>query len=471
MAIVSAARRPALPLLSKTENRTVMKAPEWIRLDNASIIYPSCRTKNYATLYRMAVALDEPVNTALLDAALRTTATRFPGLCYTLDKGVFWWFLRRLENAPVSGPIPAHRPFNFRRNGGYMFKVGAGGNRITLDMFHVLTDGTGGMTFLLTLTAEYLKLRYGCDIPAGKWILDTAQEPQAAELEDSFDAFSGKKGSLDREQRAYHVRGTVVGRGELNDIKMSFPSAAVRARAEASGATVTEFLAAVMIHSLQQVREADPRSRKRASLKLEIPVNLRPIFGSATLRNFSSYVHVGTDVGNGPMTFPEILEEVKQQKRLFVNARRLTTRIAANVALEDNLAIRCLPIFIKRPAINIINRLKGENYCSQVLSNLGNLVLPEAMAAHVRDIDFMLGRTRQRSGSVACLSYGGRLNLHFSRRIAESDFEDAFLRQMASLGLEAAVEHLTPSRAPEKAEKNRPMRWAKVGLFQPYFAI
>lgn len=448
-----------------------METPNWIRLDNASIIYPSCKTKNYATLYRMAVALDEPVSVSLLNAALRTTAKRFPGLCYTLDKGFFWWFLRRLETTPEAGPVPAHKPFSFRRNGGYMFKVGVADNRITLDMFHVLTDGTGGMTFLLTLTAEYLKLRYGADIPAGKWILDTAQEPQPAELEDGFDAFSGKKGSLDKEQRAYHVRGTVVGWGELNDIKMSFSAAAVRAKAAEYGATVTEFLAAAMIHSLQQVREADPRRGKRASLKLEIPVNLRPIFGSATLRNFSSYIHVGTDVSNGPMTFAEILSEVRGQKRLFLNARRLTTRIAANVALEDNLAIRCLPIFIKRPAINIINRLKGENYCSQVLSNLGNIELPEAMAAHVRDLDFMLGRTRQRSGSVACLSYGDRLNLHFSRRIVEWDFESAFQQQMAAMGLTATAEHLKPSRAPEEAEKTRPMRWAKVGMFQPLLVI
>lgn len=449
-----------------------MKTPESIRLDNASIIYPSCKTKNYATLYRMAVALDEPVSASLLDAALRTTARRFPGLCYTLDKGIFWWFLRRLENAPEAEPVPAHRPFNFRRNGGYMFKVGYWENRITLDMFHVLTDGTGGMTFLLTLTAEYLKLRYGSDIPASKWILDTAMEPQAAELEDSFDAFSGKRGRLDKEQRAYHVRGTVIGWNELNNIKMSFSSDAVRAKAAECGVTVTELLSAVMIHALQEVRAADPRSRKRASLKLEIPVNLRPIFGSTTLRNFSSYVHVGTDVSNGPLAFDEILDEVRKQKRLYLNARRLTTRIAANVALEDNLAIRCLPIFIKRPAINIINRLKGENYCSQGLSNLGDIALPEAMAAHVRDIDFMLGRTRQRSGSVGCVSYGGRLNLNFSRRIVEWDLEAAFLRQMESLGLTAQAEHQKPSHAPgEEEEKYRPMRWAKVGMRESLLLI
>ena len=449
-----------------------MKTPESIRLDNASIIYPSCRTKNYAAMYRMSVALDEPVSVSLLGTALRTTAKRFPGFCYTLDKGIFWWFLRRLENAPEAEPIPAHKPFNFRRNGGYMFRLGYLENRITLDMFHVLTDGTGCMTFLLTLTAEYLKLRYGSDIPAGKWILDTEQAPQAAEMEDGFDAFSGMKGHLDKEERAYHLPGTVTGWNELNNIKMSFSAAAVRAKAAEYGASVTEFLSAGILHSLQQVRENDPSPRKRPTLTIEIPVNLRPIFGSATLRNFSSYVHVSTDVGNGPMTFDEILDEVCRQKRLFVSRRRLTTRIAANVALEDNIAIRCLPIFIKRPAINIINRLKGDNYCSQCLSNLGNIVLPEAMAAHVRELDFMLGRTRQRSGAVACVTCGDRVNLNFSRRIVEWDFEAAFLQWMGSMGLPAIAEHQKPSCAPgEEEEKYRPMRWAKVGMRESLLLI
>ena len=449
-----------------------MNAPSWTRLDNASIIYPSCRTRKYATIFRLAVTLDQEVSQDLLGQALRNSIKRFPGFRYTLDKGFFWWFLRRLENEPVTAPPFAMRPFRFRKNGGYLFKAGCDGNRIVLDFFHALTDGTGAMTFAMSLTAEYIRLRYGVDIPAGKWILDLDQEPLKEEMEDSFDSFSGTKGSLDKEARAYHLHGTEESAGKLNNVKVSLPLDKMLDLAKENGCTVTELVTAVMLLSLQEVRSSKPVIGDSPFLKVEVPVNLRHMFGSRTLRNFSSYVHLGIDVRNGNLSFGDILQEVKLQKRLYVNPHRLTTRVAANVALEDNLAIRSIPLFIKRLAINFINSHKGENYCSQTFSNLGEISLPEGMCGHVRDIDFILGRPQQKSGACACVSYGNRLNLNFSRKIVEHGFEDAFVRNLQTMGIEAGVEYSIPSeKAGARKSPSIPMRWAKVGMLRTLLLI
>ncbi|MBO7117276.1 MAG: hypothetical protein J6V81_01210 [Bacteroidales bacterium] len=450
-----------------------MKTPAWTRLDNASIIYPSCRTRKYATIFRLTVTLDEEVSEPLLGDALRNCMKRFPGFRYTLDKGFFWWFLRRLENDPVTAPPFAMRPFNFRKNGGYLFKAGCDGRCIVLDFFHALTDGTGAMTFLMSLTAEYIRLRYGAAVPAGKWVLDLEEEPLKEEMEDSFDRFSGTKGSLDKETRAYHLHGTEEPAGVLNNIKISLPLDKMQDLAKANGCTLTELVTAVMLLSLQDVRSRRPVIGDSPFLKVEVPVNLRPMFGSRTLRNFSSYVHLGIDVRNGALPFEDILQEVKLQKRLYVNPHRLTTRVAANVALEDNLAIRSIPLFIKKMAINFINSHKGENYCSQTLSNLGEISLPDEMRRHVCDIDFILGRPMKKSGACTCVSYGNHLNLNFSRKIAERGFEDAFIRNLENMGITAQTEASTPS------EKNRavtkaysiPMRWAKVGMLRTLLLI
>ena len=90
------------------------------------------------------------------------------------------------------------------------------------------------------------------------------------------------------------------------------------------------------------------------------------------------------------------------------------------------------------------------------------------MASHVRDIDFILGRPQKKSGSCACVSYGNRLNLHFSRKIAEHGFEDAFIRNLEEMGIMAEVVARTPSDKPSGAEKapSIPMKWARVGLLQ-----
>ena len=450
-----------------------MKAPAWTRLDNASIIYPSCRTRKYATIFRLTVTLDETVSPVLLDEALKTTSNRFPGFRYTLDKGLFWWFLRRLENDPKALPRMPMRPFSFKKNGGYLFRTGYEDNRIYLDIFHALTDGTGAMTFLMSLTAEYLRLRYGIDIPADKWVLDPRQEPLKEEMEDSFDRFSGTKGSLDKESRAYHLPGREELPGVLNDIRISLPLPAVRAKAAELGCTVTELLAAVMLQSAQEVRSRDNAIGASPFIKVEVPVNLRPVFGSRTLRNFSSYVHLGIDVRNGDIPFKDILEEVKLQKRLFVHPHRLTTRIAANVALEDNLAIRSIPLFIKKPVINFINSHKGDNYCTQTLSNIGVVTLPEPMRSHVRDIEFILGRTKKKSGSCACVSYGDTLNIHLTRKIAEHEFEDRIIRIFKEMGIEGEACDSVPSKKRHGAEAFPilPMQWARVAPLRTLLLI
>ena len=141
-----------------------MTIPKETRLENAAIIYPSCRTRKYATMFRLSVTMDDPVNPDILNQALQATMERFPSFRYTLRNGAFWWYLRLLNHQPGVRKTQPFLPFSFRSNGGYLFKLGYEGDTINLDIFHALTDGTGGMTFLLSLAAEYARLRYGSRI-------------------------------------------------------------------------------------------------------------------------------------------------------------------------------------------------------------------------------------------------------------------------------------------------------------------
>ena len=415
-----------------------MTAPEWTRLENSAIIYPSCSTRKYATLYRMSVTLDTQVDEEKLQQALVSVMRRFPSFRYTIRRGLFWWFLQKLENEPKLVRRGDLTPINLKRNGGYMFRLSCDGCRIDMDVYHALTDGTGAMTFLLSLVAEYLKIAEGTVTKYGKWIYNPDEEPVAEELEDGFDKFSGTKGSLDDEERAWHIKGTEEAHDVLNSLGVSISTEDVKAAAAARGCTVTEFLSTVMLVSMQEIHSR--QKGKSPFIRMELPVNLRPIFGSKTLRNFSSYVYLTLDVSNGMLSFEDALKEVKYQKRLYLQPSRLTRRIAANVALEDNLGVRVIPLAIKKPIINLINFLKGDNYATYTFSNIGNVELPESVAAHVKDLHFVLGRTRGRSGSCAAVSCGGRLNLNFTRKIVEDDFERIFVGKLRELGVWARIQ-------------------------------
>jgi len=413
-----------------------------LTLDNASLIYPASLSKKYASLYRMSVTFTESIDENLLQEALEATVHRIPTFGYTLTNGSFWWYLKKLDKTPKVLPYQKLHQFSISGNEGFLFRISAKDNKIVLDIFHVLTDGNGAMTFLLTLASEYLRLRYGISFQYSGRILDVNEPCSDEETADAFDSFSGMKGALEQNDPAYHMHGRREKVNVLNDIRVRMSMKQVHSLAKSRGCTVTDLLTAAMVYALQGVWSKDPFRRCSSVLKVNVPVDLRKIFPSRTLRNFSSYVHLGVDVCNGLYDFDQILTIVSAQKKLYSMPSQLEPKVAKNVQLEDNFAISCIPRFLKKPIIDIINKLKGDRYCSHTLSNIGRIDLPETMKPYVREIDFMLGRQRGNTGASACVGVGDELILNMSRRIVEHDFETLFLQQLAALGINAQVEDL-----------------------------
>lgn len=413
-----------------------MATPIRLRLDNASNIYPACLSKKYASLFRLSITLKEMVDIDTLQIALEHTVRRIPHFGYTLANGAFWWYLRKIDALPKVSMFDRLDRFDFDNNDGYMFRVSADCRRIVLDVFHVLGDGGAALTFLLTLAAEYLRLHDGIVPEYGPQILNTSDEPKEHEFEDRFQDFSGLKGSLEKNDPAYHIRGTKESMDVLHDVRFVMPMSQVKAVSDSYGHTVTELITASMVYALQKVHADDGR-KKRNVLKVNVPIDLRRIFGGMTLRNYSSYMHLGVDVSYGYYSFADILKTVSLQKNLFTMKCNLQPKIAKNVSLEESPVIKAIPRFLKGPVIDTVNRLKGDRYCSQTLSNLGLVKLPKQMAEHVKELDFILGRQRGNSGATACIGFGDRLVINFSRGIAESGFESYFEEQMRSLGISA----------------------------------
>ena len=143
---------------------------DWFKLDNAAKIFPGQNSKSWSNVFRLSVTLTEPVDTEVLQRALDVTALRFPSICARLRRGLFWYYLQQLEQAPQLSPERSY-PLTYMSPGEIRkcaFRVIAYENRIAVELFHALTDGTGAMIFLKSLTAEYLEQKYGLKIPAEK---------------------------------------------------------------------------------------------------------------------------------------------------------------------------------------------------------------------------------------------------------------------------------------------------------------
>ena len=414
----------------------------WLKLDNAAQIYPASRSRNWTALFRVSSLLTEQVDPLILKEALLCTLPRFPAFRMRLRNGLFWCYMEDIREAAVPQPDVANPcvRMDLRENNGYMFRVRYHDKRIAVEIFHALTDGTGGLCFLKTLTAEYLRLKYGALIPRSSEILDCTQPPEPSELEDSFVKYA-RTASFSRDERpAYCIHGTPTAH-YMHIISGIIPLSALKAKAKEYSVSVGEFITSVLICSIAEIQAREPSRRQRnMPVKINVPVNLRSYYPSKTLRNFSSYVNPGIEPGYGSFTFEEVLREVSHFMRLELSEKRMNARFTTNVKAGRNLAVRLAPLPLKQAILKGAFVMVGDRYSSSTVSNLGVTTLPEEMAKYVTRLDFMLGPLFRNPVTCACLSYNGQTVIHFTRTIAESQVERGFFTRLVKMGIPVHIE-------------------------------
>ena len=250
-----------------TRNLSPARSLRWMRLDNAAKIYPAAKRRNWNNFFRLSATLTEPVDTAVLRSALDVTVRRFPSIAVRLRRGVFWYYLEEIPQTPPiqeekSCPL-AHAPFHEVRR--CAFRVLVYRDRIAVEFFHALTDGTGGLIFLKTLLAEYLTQKYGIAVPAERGVLGRLEEPAPEELEDSFLRYAGDVKASRKEATAYHLSGTPERDGYNNLITMMLSADQVRACAKSRGISVTELLCAAMMQAILDLQAEKPQAGKGAA--------------------------------------------------------------------------------------------------------------------------------------------------------------------------------------------------------------
>lgn len=440
-------RRFTLRLFSKgggkVDPKRTKKKLRWLRLDNAAKIYPAVRRKGWSNVFRLSATLTEPVDKEILQGALELCVRRFPSVCARLRKGLFWYYLQELPQAPRvredwDHPTARMGRREMRR---CALRVLVYDKRIAVEYFHALTDGTGGLIFLKSLVAEYLEQKYGIGIPAEEGVCDRRESLRPEELEDSFLKHAGPRPLSRRQETAWHPRGTPEPEGFRHLVCLELEAGAVCRKAKEYGLTVTAFLGAVMLKALLAYeREQEPRRRKQRPVKVLLPVNLRPLFGSESLRNFALYTTPGIDPRRGDYDIREIGQIVKHRMGLEITPKHMAAMMAANVSNERVLALRMTPLFLKNMVMRAVFEAVGECKSCLSLSNLGAVRLPEEMGRYVRRMDFILGVQAHAPHNCGVLSYDGRLYINFIRSIREPDLERHFWEELRALGLKARVQ-------------------------------
>ena len=426
-----------------SQNLSPARSLRWMRLDNAAKIYPAAKRRNWNNFFRLSATLTETVDTEVLRRALDVTVRRFPSIAVRLRRGAFWYYLEEIPKAPPIQPEKscplAHAPFHEVRQ--CAFRVLVYHRRIAVEFFHALTDGTGALIFLKSLLAEYLSQKYGLTIPAEKGVLGRLEEPSEEELEDSFARYAGDVKLSRREATAYHLSGTPEPDGYKDLITMMIPADKLRGCAKGFGVSVTELLCAAMMQAILDLQaEKVPRRAARKPVKVLLPVNLRTLFPSATLRNFASYITPEIDPRMGDCSFDELCQLVHHKMGMENNRRTMRAKFAANVASERSPVLRVMPLFIKNLAMKAVFDTVGECKSCLCLSNLGRVELPEVMTPYVTRLDFIIGVQARAPHNCGVVTWNGTAYINCIRSIREPELELAFYRVLHRLGLPVKVE-------------------------------
>lgn len=426
-----------------TQNLSPARSLRWMRLDNAAKIYPAAKRRNWNNFFRISATLTEPIDTGVLASALDVTARRFPSIAVRLRRGVFWYYLEEIPKTPSIQPEKscplAHAPFHKVRQ--CAFRVLVYKSRVAVEFFHALTDGTGALVFVKTLLAEYLSEKYGLSVPAEKGVLGRLEEPSPEELEDSFARYAGDVTASRAESTAYHLSGTPERDGYKNLVTMIIPAEKLRACAKEHGVSVTELLCAAMMQAIGELQaEKVPNVRHRKPVKVLIPVNLRNLFPSRSLRNFASYITPEIDPRMGDCSFSELCSLVHHKMGLENNRRTMRAKFAANVASERSPILRVMPLFIKNIAMKAVFDAVGECKSCLCLSNLGRVELPEVMVPYVQRMDFIIGVQARAPHDCGVVTWGDTVYINCIRSIQEPELEYRFYRVLHRLGLPVKVE-------------------------------
>ncbi|MGN0644196.1 hypothetical protein [Gemmiger sp.] len=135
-------------------------------MDGSAIVHLGSKNAHYTNTFRLTAVLTEPVDSLALQKAVDHITPRFPTLVAGIQHGAFQFWVVPAALPPAveadTGCLNVMSDEMLRR---CAVRVLYRENAVSVEVFHSLTDGCGGLAFLTALLAEYAVLRWGA-VPA-----------------------------------------------------------------------------------------------------------------------------------------------------------------------------------------------------------------------------------------------------------------------------------------------------------------
>jgi hypothetical protein len=406
----------------------------WFPLDNAAKIYPFSMAHGRMAVFRLSVYLKEEVIPEILQMALTFTIKRFPSFATTIKKGFFWHYLdtsKRRYSLDTETSVPC-RPLKVARSGSQSFRAIYYQNRISIEFFHIITDGSGGMVFLKTLIAEYLRL---LGIESGKdgGTFDINEEPSPRELANEFTRVPKTlKGSGFVDRPAVQMSGKLSRQRPCRVLHFLMNTDSLKQAASKYHTTITAYLLAlIFVAGKQATDEAE------GVMGVQVPVNMRKHYPSKTLRNFSMYCGIRLPLEH-ISDIQSIIKEISRQLVEKTSRSAMSEMVTATGRIVA--ALRYIPLFAKTPVVKLVSNILSDKIFSNTLSNLGIVSLPPELAQHVRHMEIVLGPAISNRTSCALVTFGNTATLSITKITADPSFEEKLYDLLLSDAISLTVD-------------------------------
>ncbi len=414
------------------------KEIKWDKLDNTAHLFPVIAGEGMTNVYRISVTLKEQVKQELLQEALERVLPWFDVFKVRIRYGVFWYYFETNQKPAPEVKEEYRYPCRFispNRNRNYLFRVNYYKNRINLEVFHVLTDGMGGITFLKELTYQYLRLAHP---ELQEKMGDGLCSDTSLNREDSYlknYKKSHKKGY--KTERAYLVKGEKLKPQVLGVMHGFMPIKALKKACNRYGVSINEYLVAAFLWSIyRECLHGMPSKRPISSC---VPVNLRPYFDSITMKNFFVIVSAVFHPTKEEYSFEEVVQIVAKSLRSQINREHLENLFAYNVSNEKNFILRAVPLFIKNIAIRYVYHNSALANTTTV-TNIGNIQVREEYQDYIDGFLAFLSMSEGQDIKGTICSYRDTLVFTISSSLADVSVQRKFFRQLSEDGIPVKIE-------------------------------
>ncbi|NHJ87546.1 MAG: hypothetical protein FK734_18945 [Asgard group archaeon] len=417
------------------------------RMDAAGKLFHTVTSPKIPCVYRLWATMKHEVRREALQKALENILPRFPYYQVMVAKGFIWNKWRKVNQIPKVRPELEY-PCQFiplRDKNTFPYRIISNRNQIIIEFNHSLTDGTGALIFLKSLVAEYLSLS-GLIVSDWGDLFRTGQDFDSEETEYAYRKnFKIGIPKLPKIYKAFHLphERMKIGVSYVTNGKVNVHD--VLALSKKYKVTFTELLTAVYIDTLQEIMFEISANKKRKNIKpirIMVPINVRNILPSKTMRNFTTFLGPGVDPRLGKYSFKEIIEHVHHFKNMQLNEKYQIQQISFYVSIEINPFVGIIPNFIKRMFIRPLYKQMGESLFSAFLTNLGQAKMPEDFINEIIDFQVLPMYHPYFKSGCGLLTTHDSLNINFVRNIKENIVEEKFFDKLKELGLEVQVTEL-----------------------------